>query len=445
MISRMSSLSKASLAFCNNYSAGLMLFILLLAGLYSCSEPKEKVILDSDMLFYEIYVPHWGDDDALNNVLKRSDHLSSLFVDAVILSPLQPVSERMRIGETGSPYAISDYLSVNTQFGTGDDLHRLIDSLHSLDIMVFMDWFPAITAYDSPMADFMDSTAVDSVLKNSDNFSFRDVTLVDYQKDGARLELIRAMMHWVKEYHLDGFRVHHADVLPEQLLSDITKEVEGVLIAGIESGKIKDVFDIRQNEAFYDKLVMASKEASPDPLIEEFEDDSGKTNVINFTSNYVKHSQSGSPMTVFGNRYRLAFVLAAFLKGHLLLQGGQEIPVRRGVSIYQDRDIIWPQKTEMDFYRELILLKGKNKALQPLEGVKTRFLNSNNDKILCIEKTYKGHRVIGIFNFSGKSEKVRFEDPIFNVNDYQRQRPIQIRADKDVDLAPMQFLLFTNV
>lgn len=429
-----------------SFNPKLFIFYLTFILLTGCQQDKSNIdaLSKDENVFYEIYVPHWGDQNAIESIESRITHMQNLFVNGVILSPMHEISDRMKFGQIGSPFAVKDFEAFNTELGTEDQFIDLIDSLHSSEMIVIMDWFPAIAAYDNPLAKNPDTSDLKRVFENIDNFSFADATRLDYKDPEVLNGMIKAMKHWMSKYNLDGFRIHQANHLPENLLDEM-QDLETIMIAGIESDKADFKFTFQVDTDFYEAMVEASKSESPDPIKKMLENKKDMTRSIHFTSNYIKESQNGSVAAVFGNRYKLAFVLANFLDGHLMLRGGQEISMQRGTSLYLNRDIIWPEKTEMDFYRELILLKNRNKALQPRSDIQTSYINTNNEHVLGIEKKYKGHTVIGIFNFSGQSENVIFDDPIFNVDDYQRRRPIQIRAGEEVKLAPMQYLLFTNV
>ena len=254
------------------------------------------------------------------------------------------------------------------------------------------------------------------------------------------------MEFWVEEFGIDGFRIHYPGLVPISWLEEVRDMDDIILIAGEGSSVDTDVFDYYQRDTFFNAMLRASEMENPSPIrqvIDWTEQTDGKG--LYYTINYIRHSQVGSANTVFGSRYKMAFALTQFLNGQTLIYGGQEIPVFRGVSIYQNRDIVWPEKTEMDVYRQLILLKNKNKALHAQLDPVLTYLDTRNDKVLAIKKKYKGHEVIGIFNFSGEKETISFKEPIFNLNEYQMNRAIQIRADEDLDLAPMQFLIFTNI
>lgn len=425
----------------------LTLAILIMTSLLSSSCTKDSVqSTNENLVFYEVYVPHWGNKNAVRNIMDQIPHFRQMFIDVIVLSPMNEMSARMKFGQISSPYAVKDFYAFNEDLGTEEEFKLLIDSLHKTGIKVVMDWFPAVAAYDNALAQFRDSTEAREVLTNRQNLSFNDAALLDYSNDDVGEKMIDAMQQWQSKYKLDGARIHYGDALPTTFLDDLSDELDGLLIAGEDCSKTSEYFDFSPNYELYDAMIAAIKEQNVSG-IQSIMANSGEdqSNKLNFSSNYFLHSQDGSANIVFGNGYKMAFALTSLLNGQIFLHGGQEIPLLRGASIYQDFDITWPKQKDMDFYRQLILLKNKNKALSAGQQCEIRFIETGHPKVIAMEKKYKAHTIIAIFNFSGKSEVVQFKESIFNVNDYQANRPIQIRADEDLKLAPMYFLLFTNV
>lgn len=397
-------------------------------------------------VFYEIYLPQWGDGNSFENIEQRIDHLRSLFVQCVILSPIQPPSERMKIGELGSPWAISDYRAINPLLGSEAALKSMINQFHNYGIKVIMDWYPLTTAYDSPLYEFaLDTPEAQKLLQNRHNFSYNDVTALDFENESLKEDILDDMQFWLETYQLDGFRVHQLDHLPDDFVNDILSSSEIITISGEDSKKDYGLPTL--NYDLYDALIEGIEKDLPIADIEAAllnVDDDGQQ-PINFTSNTLIQTQKGTNYSTFGQRYKMAVAIAFVSHGHTLLLGGQELPLRQNLSLYQHRPFIWPDKNISDFYRELILLKGRNKALQMGREISTRIISTNNPHVICVEKIYEGHRFVGIFNFSNEKQTILLEENMFNVNDYKMNRPINIRANEEFKIASMQFLLFSNV
>jgi alpha-glucosidase len=90
---------------------------------------------------YQIYPRSFLDTDGdgvgdLEGVRRRLDHIASLGVDAIWLSPFY----RSPMADFG--YDVSDYCDVDPLFGTMADFDRLIAEAHQRGLRVILDWVP---------------------------------------------------------------------------------------------------------------------------------------------------------------------------------------------------------------------------------------------------------------------------------------------------------------
>jgi hypothetical protein len=89
-------------------------------------------------IFYEIYVRSFADsnDDGVGDlpgITSRLDYLKGLGVDAIWLTPFYPSPQK------DHGYDVADYFNVNPEYGTLDDLNRLVGRAHELKLKVLVD------------------------------------------------------------------------------------------------------------------------------------------------------------------------------------------------------------------------------------------------------------------------------------------------------------------
>lgn len=119
---------------CAGFITGLMLVLTV-----SCvpEEIPEK-ISDNYRNYYEIFVRSFYDSDEdglgdLNGVTSKLDYITDqLGADGIWLMPIMP-------SPTYHKYDVTDYYSIDPQYGNMDDFDQLIAKAHSLDVKIIID------------------------------------------------------------------------------------------------------------------------------------------------------------------------------------------------------------------------------------------------------------------------------------------------------------------
>ncbi|MDU0462006.1 alpha,alpha-phosphotrehalase [Staphylococcus ureilyticus] len=186
---------------------------------------------------YQIYPKSFNDttgngEGDLNGIIEKLDYLQYLGVDYIWLTPIyeSPMND--------NGYDISDYYKVNEQFGTIEDLKRLIAEAHRRDLKIMMDivinhtsteheWFKqAYSDKSNPYRDYYffkrsadnqpptnwESKFGGNAWKYDDKtdeyyLHLFDVTQADLNWDNpeVRRELYKVINYWI-DFGVDGFR-----------------------------------------------------------------------------------------------------------------------------------------------------------------------------------------------------------------------------------------------
>jgi glycosidase len=168
-----------------------------------------------NLVIYEIYVRSHSPNGTFAGVQADLERIRSLGVDVIWFMPIHPIGRLKRKGSRGSPYAILDYRAVNPEYGTQEDLHRLVEAAHSLGLKVMIDVVFNHTAADSllvrehPEWFHRDETGqpATTVPEWSDviDLAHPDPDLSEY--------LIETLQGWA-EFGVDGFRCDVASLVP---------------------------------------------------------------------------------------------------------------------------------------------------------------------------------------------------------------------------------------
>lgn len=204
-----------------------------------------------DRIFYQIFVDRfcdgedhpinkkvnvkWGDNSNitrmtyaggnLKGITKHLDHLEDLGVNALYLTPIfEAVSNHK--------YETYDYYKIAEDFGNEEDLHALIKKAHEKDILIVLDGVFNHVAYYCPM--FVDAVKNGKkspyfdwfifhnydTAKNTDELTYESFGIGKYMpklnlsNPDAQEYVIKICEHYLKNYHIDGYRMDVADEVP---------------------------------------------------------------------------------------------------------------------------------------------------------------------------------------------------------------------------------------
>ncbi|MFI5173687.1 MAG: alpha-amylase family glycosyl hydrolase [Terriglobia bacterium] len=182
-----------------------------------------------DGVIYEIFPRDFSPEGNFNGITARLDDLRDLGVTIVWLMPIHPVGQEGKKGTLGSPYAVRDYYSINPNYGTKNDLHRLIAEAHHRGLKVTLDMVANHTAWDSVMMknpDFYRHDASGKIVSPVPDWS--DVAALNYDSPRLRDYMVDMLKYWLREFNLDGFRCDVAGMIPTDFWEHARQELQTI-------------------------------------------------------------------------------------------------------------------------------------------------------------------------------------------------------------------------
>jgi glycosidase len=177
-------------------------------------------------VIYEIFPRDFSAAGNLAGVTAKLDDLQKLGVNILWTMPIQPIGEKGRKGEYGSPYSIRDYYAVDPNYGTLEDYKQLVAGAHQRGMKVIMDVVANHTAWDSVMMtnkDFYKQDASGQVISPQPGWS--DVAGLNYANPALRQYMVAMLKYWIKECDVDGFRCDVAWGVPRDFWEDVRDEL----------------------------------------------------------------------------------------------------------------------------------------------------------------------------------------------------------------------------
>lgn len=364
---------------------------------------------------YEVNIRQYTPEGTLNAFATHLPRLKEMGVETLWFMPLQPIGKLHRKGTLGSYYSISDYISLNPEYGTFDDFAALVDDIHKFDMKVIIDWVANHTAWDHVWT----LTRPDFFSKDErGNFrppypDWSDVIHLNYQNDELWIAMVDDMKFWIHNFDVDGFRCDMAHLVPldfwRYTRTKLDKEKKLFWLAETEDVHYHDVFDASYTWEFLHKMeAYWRRETDLNGIVEVLKRyqssfPQGALRVF-FTSNHDENSHSGSEYERMGQAARAFAVFCSTWNGIPLIYSGQEMPNSHRLKFFEKDAIQWTENFGLqNFYKTLLNLHSYHPALRAGDDpANTCFVStSENEKLFSFMRSAGERAVLVILNLSG--------------------------------------------
>ena len=220
--------------------AGALLFPALLWGATEGKSGKKPVMerktassprpdwMDQAVI-YEANLRQGTSTRDLKGLQRELPRLRDLGVDIVWLMPIHPISEKNRKGTLGSYYAVKDYKGVNPEFGTFEDLKEFVSTAHNLGMKVILDEVCNHTGCDNAwVTEHPEYYARNEKGEMYGPFDWTDTYKLDYSNPATRAAMADALLFWVREADIDGYRCDVAGEVPADFWEEVRPQLEAV-------------------------------------------------------------------------------------------------------------------------------------------------------------------------------------------------------------------------
>lgn len=388
---------------------------------------------------YEVNVRQHTPEGTFKALEADLPRIAALGSDILWLMPIHPIGEVNRkggenqasyvaepgSGSLGSPYSAKDYKAVNPEFGTLADFKSLVDAAHGLGMKVILDWVANHTAFDSrwteehPEFFLLDSAGQFQPPLGTD---WWDVTQLDWENgeaNGLYAAMEDAMLYWVVEADIDGYRCDVAEKVP-------TAFWEQVRLA-LEAAK-RDVFMLAEADApeHHDRAFdmsyvwggmhvmnqVGSREWPLDSLRGFLEQEQERypreAYRMLFVTNHDENAWSGTVEERHGDNATAMTVVASTLFGMPLIYSGQEAPNEKRLRFFEKDTVEWNEYALAPLFTALNALKEEQPALwNGAEGAWPELLPTEADEsVFAYRRMLGGSEVVVAANLSADLQVV---------------------------------------
>ena len=443
-------------------------------------EPISDDALESAVI-YEANIRQYSPEGTFNAFTKDIPQLKDLGVKVIWLMPIYPISEKNRKATgggnvediddpaerekyLGSYYAISDYTAVNPNFGTQEDLDKLIETAHDNGMYVILDWVANHTGWDHEWL----STNPEFYTQNEkgepvdplnpatgESWGWTDVADLNYDNKELWKEMTEDMKYWVTEHDIDGFRADVAGEVPTEFWDQAVAKIK----------EVKPIFMLAESEdkdLFHNSFDMGYNWEGHHIMNEIAQ---GKTNVeawdnymtkidttyqeddylMNFVTNHDENSWSGTVSERMGDASEAMVALTYTIPGMPLIYSGQEYDMDKRLLFFE-KDTIPKTKGKMwPVLSKLGELKNENAALHGAKEPATynRLTTSADKNILAFERSAGGEKVVYIANLSKNPMEFNVELDS-ELQPYLGKKDFKLAENGKYSFGPWEYVILQN-
>ncbi len=416
--------------------------------------PFSNVPAREDAVMYEVNIRTFSAAGNFAGVTARLDSLKALGVNVIYLMPVYPVGI---LNAINSPYCVKDYKSINSEFGTLNDLRAIVDGAHSKNMSVILDWVGNHTSYDHswvvPHKDWYLQNAAGNII-SPPGTGWNDVAQLNFNSSVMRLEMIKCMKYWIYAANVDGYRFDFADGPPldfwKQAIDTLRNIATHKLLLMAEGGRTANFsvgFDYNFGFSFFGNLKSVYTGQSALQIdnqnAAEYIGASNGQQVIRYTTNHDVNGSDGTPAELFGGQQGSmgAFIIAAYMKSIPMLYSGQEVATPyRLVFPFTLKDIDWSLNPAVTAeYKKIIGLRNGNDAIK--KGTLTTYSNAD---VCVFIKELGAKKVLVLTNVRNSIVNYALPAVIASTNWVDGFNGATVALNNQISLQPYQYIVLVK-
>jgi glycosidase len=363
-----------------NQSCAINLNVIKDATPVQYGTPFANVPDRQDVTIYQVNIRAFSAQSGFQGVTARLDSIKALGTNVIYLMPIFPVGT---LKAFNSPYCVKDYQSVNAEFGTLDDLRKLVSDAHAKNMSVVLDWVPNHTSWDNPWISshkdwYLQDAAGNILIPPGTTYS--DVAQLNYSNTALRKEMINSMKYWIYTANIDGFRCDYADGVPFSFWQEAVTALRSVtthklllLAEGSRGDHFTAGFDYTFGFNFYGQMrTIFSGNQSVTKLdavnTSEYSAATNGQHVVRYLDNHDVNGSDGTALNLFGGAKGslAAFAVVAYMKGVPMIYNGQEVGMTtKLVFPFTGADVNWtPNPSITEEYKKIIAFRNSSTAIR---------------------------------------------------------------------------------
>ena len=383
---------------------------------HSIDVSNTVALTSKNRVIYEMNVGSFTSEGTFAAAQAKLGDLRSLGIDIVWLMPIYP-----RGGGINSPYAATNFMATNPNYGTVAQLKSFVDRAHELGMEVVLDWVPNHTATNAVWVTQHPEyyTMQNGEMVHPNNYG--DVYQLNYDNPDLCEAMNECLRFWIDQAGVDGFRCDYvsspaipgsywASTIPMLRSHAAGKTITMIAEADIvhDANKLLNVgFDYDYAWNFQSgKLERFGPTGTSATTLKGYcesfigESQGRSFDRMTYLTNHDQNFNDGGKTleSMYGaNKY--AFTTLYFtIYGMPLLYNGQEVGNDQILDYFHDTKINW-NSTDAKMQNTIATLMALRHTQPALaNGTATSFLTTSSANVMAFTKTSGDNTVIVLLN-----------------------------------------------
>ena len=393
------------------------LVVALLSASIVVAQQQARPVRDwvRDGVIYEIYPRAFSQQGTFNAITARLDELKELGVTILWLMPIHPIGQEKKKGTIGSPYAVRDYYGINPDYGTADDLKRLVRGAHARGLKVIIDIVANHTSWDNVLMKHPEYYKHDAKGNITYPHDWYDIAALNYDNVQLRRYMTDMLTHWIREFDLDGFRCDVAGEVPTDFWENARRELDQikpdiVMLAEAHKPELQvTAFDLDYSWPLHGALTnVLQGRGRASNLRDEWEKEVKEWPKGALHMRFSDNHDERRAIARFGEQGALAASAFVFtLDGVPMIYNGMEVgdTTESGApALFEKLPIFWPiaeRRPEFPkFYKQMMAMRKGSVALR--RGTLEWLKNSDESRVVTFVRRAPGDELLVAINFSNR-------------------------------------------
>lgn len=449
------------------------LYFLLSLSLLSCQQSVTNIEVQSltpitnqgiaQGVLYEVNLRQFTNEGTFNAFAEELPKVKALGVNILWFMPTFPISTTKSKGPLGSYYAVSDYKAVNPEYGSLEDLKSLVNQAHALGMYVIFDWVPGHTGWDhvwiKDHPEFYLKNEAGEIIdpidpRTGESFGWTDVADLDYENEAMRAAMKEAMLYWIEEVDIDGYRVDQAYAVPMDFYEDTfaaMRAIKPVFLLGETDANHPGGFEHLKNfDASYDfpghhltkeiahgQNTVIDYQAHRENFINKHDPSHF---LLNFVSSHDENAWAGTVNEIYGEASHAMMALNYMAPGLPFLYSGVEYDLNKRLLFFEKDSFPRVAGDTYQLLKQLGELKQRHPSLNAgIDGGKYSPIETSlNEKVLAFERTKAGDTIVFMANMS--KDHIGFTSPYNGYfKRYQDNKSKRLSYSYEYRMKPWEF------